>query len=892
MLARDPGAQAQGPRASADAGSASAATACPSAVSAAGANQAYTATQLASAYRFSALYSAGDEGAGQTIALFELEPYAARDVAAYQSCYGTSATVANVPVDGGDGTGYGPTGETALDIEDVIGLAPQARILVYEGPNTGAGVYDTYNAIVSSDQASVVSTSWGECEADLPTGAAAIENTLFEEAAAQGQSLFAAAGDAGSADCYVPGVPTDESLAVDDPASQPFVTGVGGTTMSAPGPPPPETVWNAGCANGCGGGGGGVSTLWTMPSYQSQAPASLNVVTADSSGSPCGAPPQGYCREVPDVAADADPSTGYVIYYGGAWTAFGGTSAAAPLWAAFAALANASSGCAGKAIGFANPLLYGPAAADLNDITTGNNDVLGVNDGKFAAGPGYDMASGLGTPDGSALAAAMCNGADVNGVTIANPGARTDLAGSAVTLAIRAVDAHRETLTYAATGLPAGVTISSSTGAISGTVTTAGSWSVIVTATDASRATASTTFTWTVTARATATTLSCAPTTVLAGQTTSCSATVSDTAAGTASAPTGTVDLTGAGAGSSCSLAATATTGASACQLAYTPTAPGAQTVTADYLGDGAHAASSSSAITITVPAPPTGTISTPAGSPTGTISTPAGPPTPTISAPGGPPVLQERAAPALAGAGNAGRRLSCSEGAWTGSPTGYAYQWNRDGTPLAGATGTTYAVVRDDEGTTLTCTVTVLSAGGARSSATSTGVWVPVPEVARCPAATGRVRGTTLGRVRLGITRAQARAAYAGSSVRAGAHEDVFCLTPSGVDAGYPTARLLALLDSGVRAQLDGRVIWAATANARYAIDGVRPGATLAAARRALPGGKVLAGGRSDFYVASAGPVEAVLGLHGGLVAQVAIADKLLTRTSATRAALLASIA
>ena len=150
------------------------------------------------------------------------------------------------------------------------------------------------------------------------TADAHAENTLFEEAAAQGQTIVSAAGDDGSEDCYCP---PDEScgpgastfatqLAVDDPSSQPFVTGVGGTTLSALGPRPPRQAWNNGgnpVSSGLvapGAGGGGLSSLWSMPSYQSGSPSSLRVLSAPAGGG-CGA---ARCREVPDVYTDADPT--------------------------------------------------------------------------------------------------------------------------------------------------------------------------------------------------------------------------------------------------------------------------------------------------------------------------------------------------------------------------------------------------------------------------------------------------------------------------------------------------------------------------------------------------------------------------------------------------------
>ena len=479
---------------------------CAAAIAAAPGQDAYTADQIAFAYRFSGLYAAGDEGAGQTIAIYELGPDAASDIAAYQSCYGTDASVSYVPVDGGAGTGAG-SGEAALDIEDVIGLAPKATILVYQGPNSnsgspGAGPYDTFNAIISQDRAKVISTSWGQCESMEGSADATAEGTLFQEAAAQGQTIISAAGDDGAEDCYVAGQNLDLAAAVDDPSSQPYVTGVGGTSLDFLGPPPSETVWNNGDGEGgalgqnVGAGGGGISTFWKMPSYQSGAPSSVHVIYSASAGTPCGASP-GYCREVPDVSADADPDTGYLVYYDGSWIGIGGTSAAAPVWAALVTLADASPLCSGTSVGFADPALYRAAgsayASSFDDVTSGNNDFTGTNGGKFAARPRYDMASGLGTPNASALASALCET-----VTVTDPGAQSSTLGLKLSLRLAAIDAGNSPLTYGATGLPAGLSIDSSTGRVRGTPTQAGTSTVVVAATDAGGRADSVSFTWTI----------------------------------------------------------------------------------------------------------------------------------------------------------------------------------------------------------------------------------------------------------------------------------------------------------------------------------------------------------------------------------------------------------
>lgn len=418
------------PRASAVSANISAPTpSCTGATTAAGDYGAYTANEIASAYGFTSLYGDGDFGAGQTVALIEFAPYRTTDLNVYQSCYGTpSETVTSASVDGGAGTdtsGVG-TAEADLDIEQIMGLTPAADIKVYEAPDNDTGPLDDLTQIVDDDTAQVVSTSWGSCELDDGMSSeAAAENTLFEEAAAQGQSVYAAAGDSGSTDCDGDGDGSgnDGALAVDDPGSQPYVTSVGGTTLRSA-TASTQTVWNE-SQKEYGATGGGLSGLWAMPSYQSEASSSLNVIKSGLSERGCGSTGTSYCREVPDVSADADPVTGYVVYtidnldsnqpvkYG--WTALGGTSAAAPLWAALTALANASSYCAGTPIGFANPVLYDVADNDygsaFTDITSaGNNDYAasGYSGDLYPVESGYDMATGLGTPIAGTLVPDMC----------------------------------------------------------------------------------------------------------------------------------------------------------------------------------------------------------------------------------------------------------------------------------------------------------------------------------------------------------------------------------------------------------------------------------------------------------------------------------------------------
>jgi hypothetical protein len=477
----------------------------------------YTADQVAAAYSYPSLYAAGDFGQGQTVALYELEGNYPADITAFQSCYGTDASVSYVPVDGGAPAPSGDDGsETELDIETVLGLAPEAKIIVYQGPNGGGstteGPYLTYSAIITADTAKVISASWGQCESGLGQSDADSEDTLFQEAATQGQSIFASAGDDGAETCYYPPYDSDDSLAVDDPASQPFVTAAGGAELSAIGPPPTETTWNDSTVEGGqGAGGGGISAFWPMPSYQSGAPASLNVINSDSSGSPCSAAAGGYCREVPDVSGVTSAESEYAIYWDGngmasdssAWFGEWGTSWAAPQLAALAAEANASSACSGTPIGFANPLLYRIAGSSdyanaFTDVTTGNNDYTpsGNTDGLYPAGSGYDMATGLGTPIATALAGYLCDH-----VTVANPGTQDSFAGTPVSVPVSGTSTGGATLGYTATGLPAGLSINASTGAVSGTPTTPGSSSVTVSVISSDGLSGSTSFTWNVLAR-------------------------------------------------------------------------------------------------------------------------------------------------------------------------------------------------------------------------------------------------------------------------------------------------------------------------------------------------------------------------------------------------------
>ncbi|HXY43872.1 MAG TPA: protease pro-enzyme activation domain-containing protein [Acidimicrobiales bacterium] len=418
--------------------------ACRAAASKAEKESGWTFNQLAQAYAVNGLYEEGALGEGETIALFELEPFARSDISTFDTCYFGASVAAGmlqhlhvVAVNGGIPPGPG-MGEAVLDVEDISALAPHASIDVYEAPSATIGTQfatdDIYNAMVNADTANVISTSWGLCEPAYQIaspGAQEVENTIFEEAAAQGQSVFAAAGDSGSNDCAFGSTPitSPSPVQVDDPASQDFVVGVGGTTLTADSLPPHETVWNDGPLGG--GGGGGISDTWPSPAWQ--ADSGVAGVSNSYSETPAYAfcenptpatpPAEPPCREVPDVTIDADEDTGTSFYQasGGGWGTIGGTSTSAPMWAALTTDIASSSSCAGLAVngtnhdrdlGFVAPALYEAAAtaapgADFNDITIGSNDIFGLNDG-YSATPGYNLASGLGSPVATGLATSLC----------------------------------------------------------------------------------------------------------------------------------------------------------------------------------------------------------------------------------------------------------------------------------------------------------------------------------------------------------------------------------------------------------------------------------------------------------------------------------------------------
>jgi subtilase family serine protease len=409
------------------------------------------------------------EGAGVNLAVFELSAYQHSDIDAWTSYFygrGFRAPLVDITVDGGPLNpvcpmndqcpaayeGYAGDVEVDADIEMQLSISPAARhILVYNAPNdyTGQTELDEYTRIAGDDTADVISSSWGECENDAGAAYAEAENLIFEQMALQGQSLFSAAGDTGAFDC----IRSDGTtiVNVDDPATQPWVTSVGGTSLESFNPgtnPDPnypagvETVWNVDdlcnqsaneggtssqplsgffwCA-ATGAGGGGNSQFWGRPYYQT-GPGITNRYTAYANRTTnCVLARHGKpCREVPDISANADPYTGYAEYCTGSaatpnsqctfsasstpvgWFQIGGTSLSSPLWSAI--IADHDSLWHGR-VGNVNPLLYFLYNADPQGFF---NDITGIhqstnNNGLFPTTPGYDMSTGIGTPKMKAL---------------------------------------------------------------------------------------------------------------------------------------------------------------------------------------------------------------------------------------------------------------------------------------------------------------------------------------------------------------------------------------------------------------------------------------------------------------------------------------------------------
>jgi uncharacterized repeat protein (TIGR01451 family) len=347
-------------------------------------------------------------GSGQTIALVQFDGYLASDISAYESLAGRpNVPLQNVLLDGFNGapTGDGGEVEVSLDIEMVISMAPGlSKVVLYEGSPFNFHPNDVLNRIASDNTARQVSCSWG-----WTGGPTATTDQIFQQMAVQGQTFFAASGDG---DAYPAGT-VDSPFGFGTPSDSAYLTSVGGTTLRMQGAGvsyTSETVWNwdirYGPAYDGVGSSGGISSYYSIPSWQTN----VNMTV-----------PQGSTtfRNFPDVALTADDVL--VIADGGIeYVGVGGTSCASPLWAGFTALVNQLAANNGHApVGFINPALYAIAAGPnyancFHDITVGNNKWSG-SPNLFSATTGYDLCTGLGTPNGTNLIIALA--ASLNTIT-------------------------------------------------------------------------------------------------------------------------------------------------------------------------------------------------------------------------------------------------------------------------------------------------------------------------------------------------------------------------------------------------------------------------------------------------------------------------------------------
>jgi len=348
-------------------------------------------------YDFRAAYLPGValSGAGQVLGLLEFDGYYNSDIVTYQSDAGLpSLPLQNVLIGGFNGAAGANNAEVALDIEVAISVAPGlSKVMVYEGTS----VNSVLNRMATDNAAKQLSSSW-------TYGINGTTENIFRQFASQGQSMFQASGDAGA---YAGPIPS--------PADDPNLTIVGGTSLSTTsqtGSWSSETAWNWAIDGvGTNASSGGISTVYAIPNYQK------GIDMSNNQGSTV-------MRNIPDVALTADNI--WVVWDNGTKSAFGGTSAATPLFAAFAALINQQATANGRApIGFINAALYAIGKGSnynscFHDIITGHNE-NSASPNKFVAVPGYDLCTGWGTPAGQALINALAGGSNLPPTFTSNP---------------------------------------------------------------------------------------------------------------------------------------------------------------------------------------------------------------------------------------------------------------------------------------------------------------------------------------------------------------------------------------------------------------------------------------------------------------------------------------
>ena len=356
---------------------------------------------LAAAYHIQPLYDRGIFGEGQTIAIVSFDTFLESDIETFDAEYGvTGPPVEIVPVAGGVAEPGPMAGEVTLDIQVVRAVAPQAQILDFEAPPT-VGFADMIEAVLEDGRADIITISYGGCleywlEAGLRPDVER-DQDAFQAAVAAGVTIFVSSGDTGAYMCSMFDR-TDHRLSVAWPSSSSYVVSVGGTNLSVreDGTYLDEAGWEDYLI--AHGGGGGVSPLEERPEWQQ----GVGVENEHSTGQ----------RQLPDVAASGDSNSGFPVYFTepdtgeAGWGQVGGTSASSPFWAASMLLIRELAEREGVGpLGYVNPMLYELAASHppntiFHDVTRGGNLF-------HDATPGWDYATGLGSPDVALLARAI-----------------------------------------------------------------------------------------------------------------------------------------------------------------------------------------------------------------------------------------------------------------------------------------------------------------------------------------------------------------------------------------------------------------------------------------------------------------------------------------------------
>jgi pseudomonalisin len=422
----------------------------------------------ATIYDVTPLYNAGTTGSGESIAVLGRVDIYMPDIQSFRANAALPANNPQIIVNGADPgvSNSGDQVESTLDVEWAGAIAQKAAVkFVTSKSGSSDGIALSAQYAVAHNIAPIVSLSYGMCEAAEGSGGNAFWNNLWEQAAAQGMSVFVSSGDSGAAGCDASNARTaTQGRAVNGLCSSPYSTCIGGTEfsegsnstqywsssngagMSSALAYIPENVWNESGSGGLWAGGGGASTVYSKPSWQS-APG----VPADGK------------RDVPDVAMTAAIHDSYVILIDGSLQAVAGTSAAAPSLASAMALVVEK---AGAAQGNVNPVLYRLATRQLSDsgadvfhdITSGNNSVPGV--AGFNAGAGYDAATGLGSIDANLLvnhwndaSASFALAASSSSVTVGKGSSNT------VTVSLTPSDGFNSPVTLSASGAPSSITV-------------------------------------------------------------------------------------------------------------------------------------------------------------------------------------------------------------------------------------------------------------------------------------------------------------------------------------------------------------------------------------------------------------------------------------------------